>query len=266
MALEDDIKKIHETKEKLREVLGREPLDEELAYELNFTVEKIQQLMLLKLEEYDDSNESHNLRFKLTIKNHEMEKARELLNLRQIDLAVLTKIGSATLGQIECCRYYPDKDRQEIIAKALNSTPQKLFPKWLQAFSEKWNRQQKSRIVPINELSLSDPVILMLEDGTYESMIRKEDNDLFRARLDKISLSPRDRDIINLRYGFKDGSCYTYEEIAQQYNVTRERIRQQEARILEKLRYSKGLFSKEREIEVELKDIRSRKDYNLEEY
>lgn len=260
----NDIKKVHEERERLIEVLGREPLDEELASELGFSYEKTKQLLLLKVEE-EEEEESHNLRFKLTIKNHEMEKARALLNLRQIDLADLTKIGSATLGQIECCRTYPSEGQQEIIAKALNTTPQKLFPKWLQAFSEKWNRQEKSRIVPINQLSLSDPAILMLDDGTYESMIRREDNDLFKAKLDKIELSPRERDIINLRYGFKDGNCYTYDEIGNMYNVSKTRIAQQEAKVLEKLRYSKRLFSKERESEIELKGLRSRRYYNLEE-
>lgn len=261
----NDVKRLHETKERLQEVLGREPFDEELAIELGFSVEKTRQLMSLKVIEEEGENSYHQLRVKMTIKNHEMEKARLLVFLSQDQLAEKTKISSATLSQIECCRMYPDDIRQKIIAKALNTTTQKLFPKWLQAFSEKWKRQEKSRIVPISELSLSDPTVLMLEDGSYESMIRKQDNDLFLTRLNKTRLSPKEKEVIYMRYGFMDGGSYTLAEVADRIGVTRERIRQIEAKAIEKLRFSKGLFSKERELEIELKGLRSRRYYNLEE-
>jgi RNA polymerase primary sigma factor len=49
-------------------------------------------------------------------------------------------------------------------------------------------------------------------------------------------LTPRDRDVIELRYGLRDGNPRTLEQIAQVYGLTRERIRQIEASALQKLR------------------------------
>ncbi|BAD79069.1 principal RNA polymerase sigma factor RpoD1 [Synechococcus elongatus PCC 6301] len=51
------------------------------------------------------------------------------------------------------------------------------------------------------------------------------------------TLSPRERDVLRLRYGLDDGRMKTLEEIGQLFNVTRERIRQIEAKALRKLRH-----------------------------
>ncbi|KKP39457.1 MAG: RNA polymerase sigma factor RpoD, RNA polymerase primary sigma factor [Candidatus Peregrinibacteria bacterium GW2011_GWF2_33_10] len=49
-------------------------------------------------------------------------------------------------------------------------------------------------------------------------------------------LTPRERKIIELRFGLKDGVGHTLEEVGTEFGVTRERIRQIEAKVLEKLR------------------------------
>ena len=51
------------------------------------------------------------------------------------------------------------------------------------------------------------------------------------------TLSPRERDVLRLRYGIDDGRMKTLEEIGQIFDVTRERIRQIEAKALRKLRH-----------------------------
>jgi RNA polymerase primary sigma factor len=51
------------------------------------------------------------------------------------------------------------------------------------------------------------------------------------------SLSPREEKIIRLRFGLEDGSEHTLEEVGQNFAVTRERIRQIEAKALRKLRH-----------------------------
>nr|WP_302597921.1 sigma-70 family RNA polymerase sigma factor [uncultured Cellulosilyticum sp.] len=53
------------------------------------------------------------------------------------------------------------------------------------------------------------------------------------------SLSERERKIIKLRFGFEDGEIWTLEEVGKVFHVTRERIRQIEARTLRKLRQRK---------------------------
>ncbi len=63
---------------------------------------------------------------------------------------------------------------------------------------------------------------------------------LLREDLENVldTLCPRERDVLRLRYGLDDGRMKTLEEIGQIFNVTRERIRQIEAKGLRKLRHS----------------------------
>jgi RNA polymerase primary sigma factor len=60
-----------------------------------------------------------------------------------------------------------------------------------------------------------------------------------RRRLDEVlaSLAEREREVVRLRYGLFDGYCYTLEEIGRIFNVTRERIRQIEAKAMGKLQF-----------------------------
>ena len=51
------------------------------------------------------------------------------------------------------------------------------------------------------------------------------------------SLNDREEQVIRLRFGLKDGRCHTLEEVGSEFNVTRERIRQIEAKALRKLRH-----------------------------
>jgi RNA polymerase primary sigma factor len=64
------------------------------------------------------------------------------------------------------------------------------------------------------------------------------DQHLLRERIAEVlrSLTPREREVIELRFGLRDGHPRTLEEVAQTYGITRERIRQIEARGLLKLR------------------------------
>ena len=50
------------------------------------------------------------------------------------------------------------------------------------------------------------------------------------------SLTPREREVIEQRFGLRDGQPKTLDEVARSYGITRERIRQIEARGLLKLR------------------------------
>ena len=50
-------------------------------------------------------------------------------------------------------------------------------------------------------------------------------------------LNPREREVLKLRFGLDDGYPRTLEEVGQMFNVTRERIRQIEAKALKKLRH-----------------------------
>jgi len=77
-----------------------------------------------------------------------------------------------------------------------------------------------------------------LGDSAAPDMVREMDLHLLRERLDELlrCLAPRDREVIELRFGLKDGRPKSLDEIAQRFGITRERIRQIESRGLDKLR------------------------------
>lgn len=68
-------------------------------------------------------------------------------------------------------------------------------------------------------------------EAAYRSLLKKQLEEALET------LSPREAQVLRLRYGFVDGRSYTLEEVGQKLNVTRERIRQIEAKALRKLRH-----------------------------
>ena len=62
---------------------------------------------------------------------------------------------------------------------------------------------------------------------------------LLREQLCEVlhTLTPREEQVLKLRFGLEDGRTRTLEEVGQQFNITRERIRQIEAKALRKLRH-----------------------------
>jgi RNA polymerase primary sigma factor len=102
------------------------------------------------------------------------------------------------------------------------------------------------RLVARHPLSLHEPLgedgERSLEDflGDSESSNPSQtvDQHLLRERITEVlrSLTPREREVIELRFGLRDGQPRTLDEVARSYGITRERIRQIEARGLLKLR------------------------------
>jgi RNA polymerase primary sigma factor len=77
----------------------------------------------------------------------------------------------------------------------------------------------------------------LLPDGGAESPSSGAAQEMLRGRIGKVlkTLSYREREIIKLRYGLGDGYSYTLEEVGHIFKVTRERIRQIEAKAVRKL-------------------------------
>lgn len=64
-------------------------------------------------------------------------------------------------------------------------------------------------------------------------------NEILKEQIKDVlkTLQKREQEVLELRFGLLDGTCYTLEEVGKRFNVTRERIRQIEAKALRKLRH-----------------------------
>lgn len=78
-----------------------------------------------------------------------------------------------------------------------------------------------------------------IEDGHEETPMRKASNEILRDKIGGLlkTLTYREREIIKLRYGLQDGYTYTLEEVGRIFKVTRERVRQIEAKAVRKLQH-----------------------------
>jgi len=78
-----------------------------------------------------------------------------------------------------------------------------------------------------------------IEDAGTESPVHTAANGLLRQKIESLlkTLTYREREIIRLRYGLGDGYTYTLEEVGRIFKVTRERVRQIEAKAVKKLQH-----------------------------
>lgn len=78
-----------------------------------------------------------------------------------------------------------------------------------------------------------------IEDETADSPVHSATQEMLKDRIEQVlnTLTYREREIIKLRYGIGDGYTYTLEEVGRIFKVTRERVRQVEAKAIRKLQH-----------------------------
>ena len=78
-----------------------------------------------------------------------------------------------------------------------------------------------------------------IEDDRAESPVQTAGMEMLKDRIEEVlkTLTYREREIIKLRYGIGDGYTYTLEEVGKIFKVTRERVRQVEAKAIRKLQH-----------------------------
>jgi RNA polymerase primary sigma factor len=109
--------------------------------------------------------------------------------------------------------------------------------------------QKVKEIVKISQLpvSLESPIgeeedshlSDFIEDRNAMPPVDAASKQLLKEQIDDVlsTLTPRERRVLQLRFGLEDGRSRTLEEVGKEFNVTRERIRQIEAKALRKLRH-----------------------------
>ncbi len=78
-----------------------------------------------------------------------------------------------------------------------------------------------------------------IEDDSAESPVQAATQEMLKDKIEQVlkTLTYREREIIKLRYGLGDGYTYTLEEVGRIFKVTRERVRQIEAKAVRKLQH-----------------------------
>lgn len=126
------------------------------------------------------------------------------------------------------------RKRLELIAQEMNMPAEKvreLF-KWRDVYF-----RIASLDMPVGE-DMDTPLADFIADEK-ETIDEKVSFILLKEKLDEVLsyLTPRESDVLRLRFGLDDGRSRTLEDVGKIFNVTRERIRQIEAKALRKLRH-----------------------------
>ena len=186
------------------------------------------------------------------------------------ELAEIVGISSGMICHYERLRAYPSEITAKRIAIALNERLRKsdkiedyaaeLFPEHLKEMVNEIRKERRHSLedalnyaVPIDRaITIQSPrssenlpeIVQELYEERIEEIHPVQESQLETAqyhdllsRIGKVlrTLSYREREIIELRYGLEDGHFYSQEEVGHIFKVTKERIRQIEAKALRKL-------------------------------
>ena len=107
---------------------------------------------------------------------------------------------------------------------------------------QKISQETVSLEAPVGEDEEDSMLGEFIEDDKEVAPTVSAARSLLRERMNEIlgDLSPRERRILDMRFGLSDGVTHTLEEVGKEFGVTRERIRQIEAKALEKIRKHGG--------------------------
>ena len=179
--------------------------------------------------------------------NRPMKVARLRCGLSQTQLAELVGISPEYISYFENFRHYPKPRVAQAIADVLGVGVEVLFPAWLQEFK----RVQAPSILTDAHYSLEealalgqiDPDTMCVESEAMPFMLPSPEGEVDRRNLRETvaevldSLPPKERRVLSRRFGLEDGRSRTLEEVGQELGVTRERIRELEAKALRMLRH-----------------------------
>lgn len=185
-----------------------------------------------------DAEDDAILRLRLIPYNKRLIDARKASGFTQKDMHLMTGISIPHIGDIETLKRRATGFEKGEIASVLSNTVEYLFPEELEVSIEAGAFSERKRLLTGGQVEALLP-------GHIDAETEKLENTylLPEAVKDTLSeiLTPRERKVIEMRFGFIDGRNRTLEEVGEVFNVTRSRIRDIEAQALRKIRLSQHL-------------------------
>jgi len=182
------------------------------------------------------------VRLRFITYNARLIDARKERGWTQKDMSLLTGISTSYLGHIETLRVIPTQWVMDEISAALNLAQDYLFPESLM-------EAMREGLFDHRVAELEEQQLIRLSEGrragmlpphiTDNEMVDLADRAILKQKVAEVidTLTPREKQIIELRFGLEDGVPLTREEVGKEFNVTRDRIRQIEEKALGKLRH-----------------------------
>ena len=200
---------------------------------------------MVMLDQYDEEIDAQSsldslVNLRLLTSNTRLVAVRKAKGLTQAEAARGIDMAVSRYEAIERLQRLPDDEDMAKIAGYFGEPVSNLFPDALLAAME-------AGVFDRRYIELTAPEIISLTEAqhlrlTYDGegrMIDEISRKELRERIDEVleTLEPRFREVLRLRFGLDDGVSKTLEDVGSYFNVTKERIRQIEAKALRLLRH-----------------------------
>ena len=160
---------------------------------------------------------------------------REAAGWSRRQLANECGVSATSVGAAEALKYWPQAGVQQKIADALRTHPEIIFPEDLHEAYGRLTHRKIETSVSVEALPFSEARQLTTTDLDIDPLSDPELMESLRQAMK--TLSPRERQVINMRFGLETGRPLRLREVAQEFGVTTERIRQIEAKAFRRLRH-----------------------------
>lgn len=193
---------------------------------------KVVTIMVSALKQ-EENLDNPILDLRLIIRNKRLYEMRSSRGWSRDVLAELSGVKITRLVAAEQAKITLAREEREELASALNVEVDYIFPpELLGAISDEVLSHRHITLTQPNLVSLPRKQPLLLGESDIDS------SDLKQLLEDCInSLSPIEQRVIRLRFGLEDGISKSLEDVGKEFNLTRERIRQIEAKGLRHLRH-----------------------------
>ena len=266
----ETINKLIRVSRQLLQELGREPSPEEIAKEMSMPVDRVREILKISQEPVSletpigEEEDSHLGDFikddnvpvpadaaAFTLLKEQLEEVLGTLTEREQKVLTLRfglEDGRARTLEEVGKEFNVTRERiRQIEAKALRKLRHPSPEEIAKEMSMPVDRVREILKISQEPVSLETPI--GEEEDSHLGDFIKDDNvpvpadaaafTLLKEQLEEVlgTLTEREQKVLTLRFGLEDGRARTLEEVGKEFNVTRERIRQIEAKALRKLRH-----------------------------